>query len=167
MDSKAPSSTSRDLCRCRQLIQSKAEGAKITRLSNWERKVSAGGIQKWLGKVTSFEWPLSLGNSQEGAGGSPVNDIRGPALPALDDGLRQGGRGGGAQTLDRQTCEDKPGRGSRQTPAPLGGSLRTQARCSTGPRDDQSAGQTEAEGRRGTAEVADSPGRGGRPSAGG
>ena len=56
--------------------------------------------------------------------------MRGPALPALNDGLRQGGRGGGVQTLDRQTYEDKPGRGSREAPASLGRSLRTQARCS-------------------------------------
>ena len=55
--------------------------------------------------------------------------MQGPALPALNDGLRQGGRGGGTQTLDRQTCEDEPRRGSRETPAFLGRSLRTQARC--------------------------------------
>lgn len=35
------------------------------------------------------------------------------------------------QTLDRQTCEDKLGRGSRETLASLGRSLRTQARCGT------------------------------------
>lgn len=57
--------------------------------------------------------------------------MRGPALPTLNDGLRQGGRGGGVQTLDRQTCEDKLGRGSRETLASLGRSLRTQARCGT------------------------------------
>lgn len=44
------------------MIQNKAEGVKITHPSSWERKVSAGGIQKWLGKVMSFERLLSLGN---------------------------------------------------------------------------------------------------------
>ena len=70
-DSDVPSSASRDLCRNGNLIGDEAEGVKNTNPFKQGRKVPAGGVQKWLGKVMPSEWLLSLGNGvgkeQEGA----------------------------------------------------------------------------------------------------
>lgn len=48
---------------------------KNTNPFNSGRKLPAGGVQTWLGKVTAFGRLLGLRNSQEGPGGA----VRSPA----------------------------------------------------------------------------------------